>query len=209
MIVRPTPLRWTIHSAGSGGYPARMFGAFSPTQELPLTIATTTMIVQGTVLTRVKRLTDIVNEPDLAQLVLRDAKFMEFGSHKVIARGGAAHIPVGEILFLHSNAPTELNAAMRMPRQPVEATLLLPPFTIEGTIYLAYEAELRIALAAHMDRFLAVTNALYWAYGPAEASNTVELMAVQHARAQIAIAAGVQWQSEAAAEEPGEGQNPW
>jgi hypothetical protein len=187
-----------------------MFGDFSPAYDLPLTVATPTMVVKGSVTTRVKRLTDLINEPDLTQLVLQDARFMEFGSRQVIAKGGAAHIPLGEILFVHTSSPTEGNAAMKMPKQPVEATLLLPPFTIEGTIYLAYESELRIALSAHMDRFIPVTNARYWAYGSAESSGVFELLAVQHARANIVIAAGVPWSGEAAPAPAGEpGSNPW
>jgi hypothetical protein len=185
-----------------------MFGEFNPAYELPLTVATPTMIVQGSVTTRVKRLTDILNEPDLTQLVLQDARFIELGSRQIIAKGESVHIPLGEILFVHSSSPTEGNAAMKMPKQPVEATLLLPPFMIEGTIYLAYESELRIALSAHMDRFMAVTNARYWAYGSPESS--VDLLAVQHAKANIAVAAGVPWNVEAVAAPEGEpGSNPW
>jgi hypothetical protein len=207
-MVLPGPHRWAIKAAPSGGYPAAMFGEFNPAYELPLTVATQTMIVQGSMTTRVRRLTDILNEPDLTQLVLQDARFLEFGSRAVFAEGAAAHIPIGEILFVHSSSPTEGNAAMKMPKKPVEATLLLPPFTIEGTIYLAYESELRIALSAHMDRFIAVTDARYSAYG--SAASSVELLAVQHAKANIVIAAGVEWSGEAIAAAEGDaGSNPW
>jgi hypothetical protein len=167
------------------------------------------MIVQGTILTRVKRLTDLVNEADLSQLILQNARFMELGSRQVIAEGQAVHVPVGEILFIHASSPTESDAAMRIPKQPIPATLLLPPFTIEGTIYLAYESELRIALSAHMDRFMAVTNARYWTDGQAESPRTVDLMAVQHAKAHIGVAADVPWSSEAEPASPDEAPNPW
>ena len=86
-----------------------------------------------------------------------------------------------------------------------------PPFTVEGTIYLPYEAELRIALEAYGDRFVAVTDAKYWAYGVAESPHSVELLAVNHARAHISIAAGVQWRGESGpphADSDG-GRNPW
>ena len=53
-----------------------MFGAFNPVQELPLTLVTDKLVIQGTILTRVRRLTDLVNEPDTTRLVLQDATFM-------------------------------------------------------------------------------------------------------------------------------------
>jgi hypothetical protein len=41
-----------------------------------------------------------------------------------------------------------------------------------------------------------VTGAKYWAYGVAEAPNFVDLLVVNHARAHVCIAAGVEWQGE-------------
>jgi hypothetical protein len=177
-------------------YSAAMFESFSPVQELPLTLVTDRLVVQGTVLTRVRRLTDLVNEPDAVHLVLQDATFMELGSRRVMANGVAAQVRLSDVLFVHSSGPTESASNMRMPKQPVRATLLLPPFTVEGTIHLSYEAELRIALEAFGDRFIPVTDAKYWAYSVAESPNHVDLLVVNHARAHVSIAAGIQWRGD-------------
>ena len=186
-----------------------MFGAITPPQELPLTVMTDKMVIRGTALTRVRRLTDLVAGPDTHYLVLQDASFLELGSRRTVIQGASVQIPLSDVLFLHSTAPTESGATMRIPKAPVEATILVPPFTVEGTIYLPWEAELRIALDAYMEQFLPVTAARYWAYGAAESSTSVDLLVVNHARAHVVIAAGVEWQSDSAPAAADEGSNPW
>jgi hypothetical protein len=188
-----------------------MFGSFNPVQELPLTLVTDKLVIQGTILTRVRRLTDLVNEPDTTSLVLQDVAFMEVGSRRVVASGAAAQVRLSDVLFVHAAESAEPASKMRMPKVPVKATLLLPPFTVEGTIHLPYESELRIALDAYGERFVPVTGAKYWAYGVAEAPNYVELLVVNHARAHVCIAAGVEWQGEGgpAHSDSDAGSNPW
>ena len=96
-----------------------------------------------------------------------------------------------------------------MPKQAVRATLLVPPFTIEGEIHLPYESELRLALDSYEGRFVPVTGARYWAYGVAESPNFVDLLAVNQVKAHVVVAADVQWRSEAPDEGPGSAPNPW
>jgi hypothetical protein len=188
-----------------------MFGSFNPVQELPLTLVTDRLVIQGTILTRVPRLTDLVNEPDATHLILQDTTFMEVGSRRVVANGVAAQVRLSDVLFVHANASTESTSSLRMPKVTVKATLLLPPFTVEGTIYLPYESELRIALDAYSDRFVPVTGARYWAYGVAESPSSVDLLVVNHARAHVCIAAGVEWHGDGgpARSDSDGGSNPW
>lgn len=189
-----------------------MFGTFTPnpTQAMPLTVVTATLIIQGTIQTRLRRLTDVLNEPDISHLVLLDASFMEMGSRRLVARAAAAQVQLAEILFTHANGPTDSGSEMRTPKQAVPATLLAPPFTIEGQIHLPYESEVKLALEAYGGRFLPVTGARYWAYGVAESPNHVDLLVVNHARVHVAVAAGVKWQTEAPSDEGrGSTPNPW
>jgi hypothetical protein len=186
-----------------------MLDSFNPMREMPLTLATDRLVIQGTVLTRVRQLTDLLNEPDATHVVLQDTTFMDVGSRQVVANAAVAQVQLSDVLFVHSSGPVESASSQRMPKQPVKATLLLPPFTVEGQIYLPYEAELRIALAAFEDRFILVTSAKYWAYSVAEPPNYVELLAVNHARAHIAIAAGVEWRGDTGPAQSDGGQNPW
>ncbi|MFI5259912.1 MAG: hypothetical protein ACHQ01_09945 [Candidatus Limnocylindrales bacterium] len=187
-----------------------MFGSFNPLQSVPLTVVTPQLIVQGTLRSRLRRLTDVLNEPDARHLVLFDATFMEVGSRRVVASSGVAQIQLGDVLFVHANGPTDSGGETRTPKQAVKTILLAPPFTIEGFIHLPYESELHQALDAFADRFAPVTDARYWAYGVAESPNDVDFLVFNHARAHVAVPATVEWRREPVSEPGSNGaHNPW
>jgi hypothetical protein len=187
-----------------------MFGTFNPLQSLPLTVVTQNLIIGGTLQTRLRRLTDVLNEPDVEHLVLFDSTFMEVGSRRVLAGPAVSQIQLADVLFVHTSGSTESGTEMKMPKQAIRATILVPPFTVEGQIHLPYEAEIQQALDAFGARFFAVTNARYWAYGVAESPNHVDLLAVNHLRAHVAIPAGVEWHGESPPDTGSSGAtNPW
>jgi hypothetical protein len=197
-------------AAPSGSYPEPMFASFTPAQSVALTFVTSRLIIQGTVETRVRRVADIFNEADVTHLILTNAVFLEIGSRRVVAQAAVAQIPLEDILFAHPSGPTEGASEMRVPKQAVRATLLLPPFTIDCQIHLAYESELRIAMQAYEGRFMPVTAAKYWAYGVAESPIDVDLLLVNHARSFLAVPTVAGWQSEAPqSESTGHRSNTW
>ena len=201
------PHRWTILSGAGAGILRPMFAQVNPAEELPLTVVTDRLIVLGSVLTRVRRLLDLVAGPDTQYLVLQDANFLELGSRRIVAQAANAQVSLSDILFLHSTAQTASSDSMRVPKVPVRGTLLVPPFTIEGTIYLPSEASIRIALDAYTEKFVPVTNAKYSAYGTGEALTTADFLVVNHSRAHVSVAAGVKWSGETAVQAGGS--NPW
>jgi len=184
-----------------------MFGSFNPIQSLPVMVVTRQLVIHGTIQTRLHRLTDVVNEPDMVHLILLDATFMEVGSRRVVADAGVSQVQLADVLFMHTSGPTESGTEGRTAKQAVRATLIAPPYTIEGQIHLPYESELRQALDAYGDRFVPVTSARYWAYGVGESPNYVDLLVVNRARAHVAIAAGTEWRAETP--DLGGAQNPW
>jgi hypothetical protein len=185
-----------------------MFSSFAnPAQSMPLTLVTAQLIIQGTIQTRLLRLTDVVNEPDVDSLVVLDVRFMEVGSRRVVAGVAVSQVQLSDVLFLHMTQSTDSNSDMRTPKQAVRATLLAPPFTVEGQIHLPYESELKIAMAAYGGRFLPVTGARYWAYGVAEAPTSVDLLIVNHARVHVAVASSTEWRTEAPSD-AGQGSPP-
>jgi hypothetical protein len=187
-----------------------MFASPVPPQSIPLTFVTSQLIIQGTVQTRLRRLADIFNEPDNTHLVLLNAVFVEVGSRRVVTEAAVAQIPLADVLFAHASGPTESSSEMRVPKQPVRTTLMLPPFTVECDIHLQYESELRIALQAYEGQFLPVTAAKYWAYGVAESLIAVDLLLVNHARAHIAVPTVSGWRAEAPqADRPEHRSNTW
>lgn len=185
-----------------------MFGSFNPVQPWPLTVVTPHLIIQGTLQSRLRRLTDVLNDPSAEHLILFDATFMEVGSRRVLAGPSLAQVQLGDVLFVHANAETESASQVRTPKQPVRAVLLAPPFTIEGEVHLPYEAELHQALDGMTGRFVPITKARYWAYGVAESPNYVDMLALNHARSHVALNPGTKWQGEISPDE-GSGSNPW
>jgi hypothetical protein len=184
-----------------------MFGSFNPIRSLPITIVTAELVVHGTIQTRLQSVTDVVNEPGILHLIVYDATFMEPGSRRAVASASVAQIQLPDVLFLHTSGPTEPGAEVRTAKQAIKATLLAPPYTVEGQIHLPNEAELRQALDAFSDVFVPVTAARYWAYGVAESPNAVDLLVLNRVRAHVAIAAGVEWRG--ATPDLGGATNPW
>ena len=203
------PRRRAGHSGGTrAGYPAAMFGTFNPAQSLEVTVVTAELVIHGTIQTRLRRLTDVVNEPDAVHLILFEATFMEVGSRRIVAGPATSQVQLPDVLFIHTSGSTASGAEARTPKQAVPATLIVPPFTVEGQIHLPYELELHQALDAFGGRFVPVTGARYWAYGVSEPPNHVELLVVNRSRAHVAISRGVEWLKE----DPNlgnAGSNPW
>ena len=185
-----------------------MLGSFSPIQSLPVTVVTDQLVINGTIQTRIRRLTDVVNEPDAAHLILFDATFMLVGSRRVVAGPSLSQVQLSDVLFLHANGPTEAGTEMRTPKQAVRAILIAPPWTIEGQIHLPYESEIHQALDALSGRFIPVTAARYWAYSVAESPNQVDLLVVNRDRAHVSIPVGAEWRKQAP-DLGGGPENPW
>lgn len=187
-----------------------MLGSFNALQSLPVTVVTPQLVIVGALRTRLRRLTDVLNEPGAVHLVLFEATFMEVGSRRLVAGPAVSQIQLADVLFVHTSGPTESGQEMRTPKQAIRAVMVAPPYTIEGQIHLPYESELHLALDAFEERFTPVTNARYWAYGVAESPNEVDLLVLNHARAHVAIPAGVEWRSDAPSDMGSHGgSNPW
>jgi hypothetical protein len=187
-----------------------MYGSsFNPPLAMPLVLVTQTLVIQGNLLTRMRRITDVLNEPGAEHLMLSDAIFMEVGSRRVIAGPAVAQIQLDDVLFVHANGPSEAESSEgRTSKQPIKATLLVAPFTIEGQIYLGYEPDVSTALDGVNGRFVPITGARYWAYSVAESPNAVDLLVVCRLKAHIAVARGVEWRRELPSERGG-GANTW
>ena len=185
-----------------------MFGDITPPHEMSLTLLTNSLVIEGSITTRLTRMTDVVNEPDATHLLMENVMFMELDSGRVIARGGQAQVRLSDVLLLHARVPGE-SGLLRMPKQPVVATIVVPPFTVQGTIYLPFETELRMALDSYGDRFVPVTDAKYWPKGEADAPISVDLVVVNHAKAHVVIAHDVVWRGESGPRSEVPGQNPW
>jgi hypothetical protein len=187
----------------------RMYSDLAPTAPLELTLVGESLVIQGTVRSRFRRLTDLLNDKDSVHVVLTNATFADIESGRVVAQAAAAQVATESILFAHTSSLTVSDEELRQPRRGVRATLLLPPFTVEGLVHLPYESELGMALEAYEGRFLPVTQARYWLSDGADEPQDVDLVLVNHARTHVAVAPDVEWKTDFTTEPSEQAPKPW
>jgi hypothetical protein len=154
-------------------------------QAVALTLYTDAYVVRGTIRTRQRRVTDILNHADHDFLVISDARFDEFGSRTQTVQSEFAQVNLGAVLFAVADTPIEPLPELRTPKVAEQALISVPPFRITGRIHLLPERDLREALSELTGRFVPVTEVIYWSDVVNEPRTNVHMVAFNHARAQI------------------------
>jgi hypothetical protein len=154
-------------------------------QNVALTLYTDAFIIRGSLVTRQRRVTDMLNMADERFLVLADVTTDEFGSRGDQLRAEFAQVNLASVLFAVVNEPVAPAPELRTPKIAEEALISIPPFKVTGFIHLMPERSLRNALSELTGQFLPVTEAAYWSDVLAEARTQAALLAVNHERAQI------------------------
>ena len=162
-----------------------MFDDGGPPPTVSLTLYTDAFIIRGSLVTRQRRITDILNQADDRFLVLGGVTSDEYGSRGETIRAEFAQVNLTAVLFAVADSQVETPAELRTPKVPEEALISIPPFKVTGQIHLMPEHSLREALRELTGHFLPVTGAAYWSDVLGEARQTAELVAVNHERAQI------------------------
>ena len=150
-----------------------------------ITLVTDAYVVRGKLLTRHRRITDMLNSADEDFLVLEEATFDEFGSSGVVMQTDFAQVNLGTVLFGVADDPVEPTPELRVPKVTERALISIPPFTITGHIHLMPERGLHQALGELLGRFIPVTDAAYWSERVGEARTEALIVAVNHHRAHI------------------------
>jgi hypothetical protein len=153
--------------------------------DVALTLYTDSFVIRGTIRTRQRRLTDILNLADEAFLVVSNATIDEYGASAIASRSEYAQVNLGAILFAVSDTTIETRPDLRTPKVPEMAMISIPPFKITGRIHLLPDRDLREALSELTGAFIPVTDATYWSETAAEARATAAIVAINHHRAQI------------------------
>lgn len=150
-----------------------------------ITLVTDAFVVRGTIQTRHRRITDMLNTAEHEFLVLEQATFDEFGSTGVAIQTDFAQVNLGAVLFGVADEAVEVTPELRVPKVSERALISVPPFTVTGQIHLMPGRDLREALDELMGRFIPVTDAVYWSDRVGEARTSALVVAVNHNRAQI------------------------
>ena len=150
-----------------------------------LTLYTDAFIVRGTILTRQRRVSDILNLAEDRFIVLSDVTTDEFGTRGETNRADFAQINLNAVLFAVADTRLDTPPELRTPKVAEQALISVPPFKVTGSIYLMPGHGLREALTELQGNFIPVTGAAYWSDVLGEARQTAELVAINHHRAQI------------------------
>jgi hypothetical protein len=153
--------------------------------KVQLTLYTDAFIIRGSLVTRQRRVTDMLNNADDKFLVLGEVTSDEYGSRGDTIRAEYAQINLASVLFAVADTVVETPPELRTPKVTEEALISVPPFKVTGHIHVMPERNLREALTELTGKFLPVTDAAYWSDKVGEARQTAALVAVNHERAQI------------------------
>lgn len=163
-----------------------MFAGFSELSPAQLTLYTDALIITGSVRTRQRRVTDMLNHAEEPFFVLEDVTTVEFGPGGTRSHAEYAQVNLEAVLFAVAHDPVTTSPELRMAKLPERALVSVPPFKVLGTIHLIpAEGNLRTSLSALTGRFLPVTDAIYWSDRVGEERRDALLVAVNHRRAQI------------------------
>jgi hypothetical protein len=150
-----------------------------------ITLITDAFVVRGTIQTRHRRITDMLNSAEHEFVVLTSATFEEFGSTGQAIQAEYAQVNLGAVLFGVAGDAVEPTPELRVPKVSERALISIPPFTVTGHIHLLPGRDLHEALGDLLGRFIPVTEATYWADRVGEVRQTAMIVAVNHNRAQI------------------------
>lgn len=150
-----------------------------------MTVYTDAYIVRGALLTRQRRLSDVMNHAENEFLVLSDATFEPFGGRGGRHAAPFAQVNLAAVLFAVASETVAPLPELRTPKVPETTLISIPPFSVTGRIHLLPERDVREALRELHGRFIPVTDATFWSDVSGEAAQHAPMVAVNHARAQI------------------------
>lgn len=160
-------------------------GMGGDSRAVSIRLVTDAFLVRGTIQTRHRRITDMLNLAEHEFVVLENATFDEFGSTGIAIQTEFAQVNLGAVLFGVADEPVDVTPELRVPKVSQRALISIPPFTITGQIHLLPGRDLREALDELLGRFIPVTEAIYWSDRLGEGRTSALAVAVNHNRAQI------------------------
>jgi hypothetical protein len=157
-----------------------------PRQRLTLNLFTDSHVIHGFVETRLKRLSDVLNQAEHDFLVVGDATLEEFGTKgQPTLHAEFAQVNLNALLFAATDSIVEPQPEMRLVKSTEDALIVVPPFKIVGRIHVLPGRDLREALAELTGRFIPVTDASYWSDSLGEPKVQASFVAFNHARAHV------------------------
>ena len=150
-----------------------------------MTLYTDAFVIRGTLPTRQRRLSDVLNFSEDDFLVLSNAVLQALGPRGGQYTAPNAQVNLAAVLFAVASDTVEVVPELRTPKVAETTLISIPPFSVTGFIHLLPEHEVGLALRDLQGRFLPVTDATFWSEALGEPRQSTPMIAVNHARAQI------------------------
>src|SRR3990172_3242439 len=109
-----------------------------------LTLYTDAYIVRGSMTTRQRRISDIVNNADEEFLVLTDVTVERFGGRAPARSAPFAQVNLSAVLFAVAETTVEPVPELRTPKVTETALISIPPFEVTGHIHVLADRDLRV-----------------------------------------------------------------
>jgi hypothetical protein len=166
-------------------YQQRPFTIAAP-QRLALTLYTDAHVIRGTIETRLRRLTDVLNQAENDFIVVSDAVLEELGvRNQPVTRADFAQVNLSALLFAVTDSIVEPMPELRLVKSSEHALVVVPPFKIVGRIHVLPERDLRESLSELTGRFIPLTDASYWSDSVDEPKASSSFVAFNRARAHV------------------------
>ncbi len=151
---------------------------------LAIRLYTDRYLIRGRVATTRERLVETLNKAG-DFLVLEDVFFEEFDSREGVAQVAYAQINLSLVVL--ASPDEEAEPAAEAPGTATRDQVLVgvPPYRITGRVELANTQDLRKGIAALRERFVQVTDAVFWSDTLNEPRSRVPLAAFNHDRVHV------------------------
>ena len=152
-----------------------------------LMLVTDTSIVRGRMLTRRRRLSDMLNDTEHPFLVLHEVEMIDVVAPGRTVQAAYAQVNLDAVLFAVTSVPVVPSPELTTPKAAQRAFITVPPYVVVGRIHLQAGGDLHRGLGTLVGRFLPVTDAVYWSDALGVDRTEALMVAVNHARAQILV----------------------
>ena len=114
-----------------------------------------------------RRLSDFLNDPRTVALVLNHATpaTWESGAYSELSKTESIALPKRNLLFIVSKTDAPLPSASqyeRVPKEPFQVIMYIPPFTLTGRISIPHNADWLNMVTSASEDFFPVTQVSVW-----------------------------------------------
>ncbi len=159
---------------------------FASVEAVEIEVYTSAYLVTGAVHTPFRRVSDILNQLPSGHLMMERASIREHGRDEQGAAVGTAVVSLDEIcVIVAPGVAGEPRAEMRIARQLVPATLVIPPLRLEGTLYVPIGTDPIVGLLNLAERFVTMTDVVLSSASHPWLGREIPALAVRRASAHV------------------------